>query len=72
MNRVIVVLTVLCCSIFMNGNRIEAEEFTHAGLQAAVDSYLAAARGGDISKMPLAPEVKYVENIEDTKLDEGI
>ena len=72
MNRIIIVLTVLCCSILMNGNRIEAEEFTRGGLQAAVDSYLAAARSGDISKIPLAQNAKYIENVKDTKLGEGI
>lgn len=72
MNRIIIVLIGLCCSLLINENRIEAEEFTRAGLQAAVDSYLAAARSGDISKMPLAPEAKYVDNTEETKLGEGI
>lgn len=72
MNRVIVVLMVLCCSIFLSGNRLEAEEFTRAGLQDAVNSYLDSLKSGDISKLPLSPKAEYIENIKDTKPGEGI
>ena len=53
-------------------NEIAAGEFTRADLQAAVDSYLAAARSGEISRMALAPGVKYIENAENATLGEGI
>lgn len=72
MIRAIVILMVLCCSMVATGSGIAAEEFTRADLQTAVDSYLAAARSGDISKLPLTPNAKYIENTEETKLGQGI
>ncbi|MFC1837983.1 hypothetical protein ACFL1N_00280 [Thermodesulfobacteriota bacterium] len=72
MNRLIIFLLLLCCTVLININSSKAGEFTRKELQAAVNSYLAAAGSGDISKMPLAPEVKYIENVVETKLGEGI
>lgn len=71
MNRVIIILIALCCNI-VACTGTETEEFTRADLQAAVDSYLAALRSGDISKMSLAPDAEYNENIVDMKPGEGI
>lgn len=66
------IILFFCISIFTYVNEIAAGEFTRADLQAAVDSYLAAARSGEISEMALAPGVKYIENAENTTLGEGI
>jgi len=41
-------------------------------LQAATDSYIAAQRAGDISKMALAPEVKYLQNMSATTKEKGL
>jgi hypothetical protein len=49
-----------------------AEECTRAILQTAVDGYLAAQGAGDPSKMSLASQVKYIENWEEIKKEEGL
>jgi hypothetical protein len=45
---------------------------TRAGLQAAADSYVAAQTAGDMSKMALAPEAKYRENMSDIAAAAGL
>jgi hypothetical protein len=45
---------------------------TRAVLQTAVDSYLAAQTAGNLSKMPLASDVKYIENMTEIKKDQGL
>jgi hypothetical protein len=45
---------------------------TRAVLQTAVDSYLAAQAAGNLSKMPLASNVKYIENMTEIKKDQGL
>jgi len=40
-------------------------------LKAATDSYVAAQTAGNISKMALAPEVKYLENMSETTKEKG-
>ncbi len=42
------------------------------GLQAAVDTYLAALQGGDTALMPLAAAATYSENLRDYSFGEGI
>jgi len=44
---------------------------TRASLQAAVDSYLAAQKSGDRSKMAFADKVKYLENMTEVQPDKG-
>ena len=44
---------------------------TRSMLQAATDSYIAAQTAGDLSKMSLAPKVKYLENMKETTQGEG-
>ena len=44
---------------------------TRASLQAAVDSYLAAQRSGDRTKMAFADKVKYLENMSEVAADKG-
>jgi fructose-1,6-bisphosphatase/sedoheptulose 1,7-bisphosphatase-like protein len=41
-------------------------------LQNAVDSYVAAQASGDISKMALASNVKYMENMETVAKEKGL
>lgn len=47
-------------------------ECTRSMLQAATDSYVAAQTAGDLSKMSLAPKVKYIENMQDTTKEKGL
>ena len=44
---------------------------TRPSLQAAVDSYLAAQKAGDRTKMALAEKVKYLENMGAVEADKG-
>ncbi len=41
-------------------------------LQAAVDSYLAAQKSGDRTKMELAGDAKYLENMSEVQADKGL
>ena len=45
---------------------------TRASLQAAVDSYIAAQRAGDPSRMSLAPNVRYVQQWMEINKEEGL
>jgi hypothetical protein len=45
---------------------------TRPSLQAAVDSYLAAQKSGDRTKMALAEKVKYLENMGAVEADKGM
>jgi hypothetical protein len=45
---------------------------TRASLQAAVDSYLAAQKAGDRSKMAFAEKVRYLENMSEVAPDKGM
>jgi hypothetical protein len=45
---------------------------TRSMLQAATDRYIAAQTAGDLSKMSLAPKVKYIENMQDTTKEKGL
>lgn len=47
-------------------------ECTRSMLQAATDSYIAAQKAGDLSKMILAPKVKYIEDMSETTKDKGL
>ncbi len=44
---------------------------TRTSLQAAVDSYLAAQKSGDRSRMAFADKVKYLENMSEVTPDKG-
>ena len=52
--------------------RAESSGCTRVMLQSAADSYLAAQRAGDPSKMSLASRVKYVENMKEITKDQGL
>ena len=45
---------------------------TRASLQAAVDSYLAAQKSGDHTRMAFADKVKYLENMSEVAPDKGL
>src|SRR5690242_21676795 len=45
---------------------------TRESLQAAVDSYLAAQKAGDRTKMALADKAKYLENMNEVTADQGM
>ncbi len=47
-------------------------ECTRSMLQTATDSYIAAQQAGDLSKVSLAPKVKYIENMQDTAKEKGL
>jgi hypothetical protein len=47
-------------------------ECTRSMLQAATDSYIAAQAAGDLSKVPLAAEVRCTENMSRTTIDKGL
>ena len=45
---------------------------TRDSLQVAADSYVAAQKAGDASKMALADEAKFFENMEAIESDKGL
>lgn len=45
---------------------------TRQSLQSAVDSYLAAQKAGDRTKMAVAGKVKYLENMSEVAADKGL
>jgi len=47
-------------------------ECTRSMLKAAAASYIAAQEAGDLSKMSLADEVKYIEDMSETTKDKGL
>jgi hypothetical protein len=47
-------------------------ECTRQSLQSAVDSYLAAQKAGDRTKMALADKVTYLENMSEVAADKGL
>jgi hypothetical protein len=76
MIRIIVSIAILFCSTSFvraeSAAAIQAKGCTRAALQTAVDSYLAAQGAGNPSKMPLASQVKYFENMTAIKKDQGL
>ncbi len=69
MIRIIVSIAILLSSTALLGAQTEC---TRSMLQAATDSYIAAQEAGDLSKMSLAPNVKYIENMSETTKDKGL
>jgi hypothetical protein len=45
---------------------------TRTMLQTAADSYIAAQKAGDLSKMSFAPKVKYFENMSEVAKEKGL
>jgi hypothetical protein len=76
MIRAIVSIAILLCGTSVvraeNPDAAQANRCSRAVLQAAVDSYVAAQEAGDLSKVPLASKVKYIENTKEIKKDQGL
>jgi hypothetical protein len=76
MMRAIVSIAILLCSTSFvraeSATASQAKGCTRTVLQTAVDSYLAAQGAGNPSKMPLASQVKYIENMTEIKNDQGL
>jgi hypothetical protein len=69
MNRAVVGMAVLLSSAAL----VRAETAcTRPMLEAATESYIAAQTAGDLSKMPLADDVKYRENMIPTTKEKGL
>jgi hypothetical protein len=69
MIRAIVTMAILLCSTAF----VQAQTACpRPMLQAAVDSYLAAQKAGDVSKMSLAAKVKYQENMSEIEKGKGL
>lgn len=76
MIRIIVsVAILLCMTSFVQAEDavpVKSNDCTRETLQAAVDSYIAAQKAGDISKALLADKVKFIENLTDVKKEQGV
>jgi hypothetical protein len=69
MKRIIMTMVIL----LIGATFVHAQtECTRPMLKAATDSYIAAQKAGDLSKMSLAPNVKCFENMSETTKDEGL
>jgi hypothetical protein len=68
MTRLLVMLVTLCGFIA----HAQAQQCTRESLQTAVDSYLAAQKSGDRTKMALADKPKYLENMNEVAADKGM
>lgn len=69
MKKIIITITVL----FLSTVSIQIQAAcSRDELQSSVDSYLSAQTSGNISKMPLAAEAKYFENMEAVKKEDGL
>jgi len=76
MIRAIVGIAILfCCAACGSDENTATEQAqvcTRAVLQTAVDSYLAAQEAGDSSKMLLASQVRYAENMDEVRKEDGL
>jgi hypothetical protein len=67
MIRAIVSLAImLCCTAAAQA------QCARTMLQSAVDSYIAAQKAGNISKMKLSPKIKFIENMSETTKEKGL
>jgi hypothetical protein len=69
MIRAIVSLAILLSSTAFLPAQTEC---TRSMLKTAVDSYIAAQKTGDLSKMTLAPKVKFKENMSEVAKEKGM
>jgi hypothetical protein len=76
MIRAIVSIAILFCiaSCVREESAVtsQSQVCTRAALQTAIDSYIAAQEAGDPSKMLLASQVKYIENMKEIKKEDGL
>jgi hypothetical protein len=65
---------IVSMAIFLSSAAIlrAQERCTRSMLQAATDGYIAAQTAGALSKMSLAPKVKYIENMTETTKEKGL
>jgi hypothetical protein len=68
-NRTIATLVLLCAAA---GAHAQQATCTRAQLQSAADSYIAAQRAGDVSKMALTDDAKLLENMSDVAKSAGL
>ncbi len=71
MNRILK-WTILAVSLLGSTISYAQVSCTREGLQAAADLYIAAQTKGDISGLPLAKGLGYVENFKVMSIDEGL
>ncbi len=65
--------TTLACILLLSAAGAQAQSAcTRATLQAAADSYVAAQTAGDVTKMALAADAKYRENMSDIAVADGL
>jgi len=69
MARIIVSIAILLSGTVLG---LAQDACTRSMLQAATDGYIAAQTAGDLSKMSLAPSVKYLENMQNTTKEKGL
>ena len=75
MIRAIMSIAILFCTVSCVQTEYAVTgkaECTRETLQAAVDSYLAAQKTGNLSKALLADKVKYIENMMEVKKEQGL
>jgi len=72
MIRQISIIVILCVALLGYASCTDPAINARAELQAAVDSYINALKAGDSSIMPLTPESRYIQNMEEAVLGEGI
>jgi hypothetical protein len=68
----VIVISVAGCATVQKSKGVVKASCTREMLQKAVDSYVAAQASGDISKMELATNVKYMENMEPIAKEKGL
>lgn len=72
MNRFFFVWMALAGALLAPAGVYAQVSCTREGLQAAADLYLAAQTKGDVSGLPLAKGLGYVENFKPTDINEGL
>ena len=72
MFRILVILMLLFSFVSLHAESVAAAECTRASLQGVVDQYLDALKKGDFSRMPLAPQAKYIESRKEIPFGQGI
>jgi hypothetical protein len=63
---------VVLCAFSVPAHAQQRPACTRESLQTAVDSYLAAQKAGDRTKMAFADKVKYLENMNEVAADKGM
>lgn len=72
MNRIAFAWIVLCGALLAPATGFAQINCTRDGLKAATDLYIAAQTKGDISGLPLATGLGYVENFKTMNINEGL